>query len=388
MVNDVNKFIMPNGDEIKIDGLYGKITNCLLEVPQRIKLELNDGTLTLKAGSQVIVPNGFKADGTTPKFDYVTIESDMTTIGWSKLSGMVFAKSNKRLDFTSNAQITSGNSATLSGGNVWYDTATNTVKRCNDSSTWTSGYSFPICLATSDGSNATSESPFSSIDQTFNGMGYIGSTVWVDKGVKGLAPNGRNEDGTLRNIEFTTDNITTVSVSDPIKYFGIKIENNKIKAGVYGKNLYDEETNAVIYNNVARKWMYTGTLTCSSGNITSFQPKQPFRAVDTSSLTECQVVIDTYVNGTSGYRIWSDGYCEQWGGYGTAYTSYTTKTITFLKKFKDTNYCLVHSSSANGSIYEGATYTKTTKNFSVVNSINYNSLASWKAGGYLAEGEY
>lgn len=103
---------------------------------------------------------------------------------------------------------------------------------------------------------------------------------------------------------------------------------------------------------------------------------------------KCIHIIDTYINGTSGYRIWSDGYCEQWGGYGTAYTSYTTKTITFLKVFKDTDYYLVHSNSYNGSTYEGATYTKSTNNFSVINSMNYNSLASWKAGGYLAEGEY
>ena len=59
-----------------------QITNCLLEVPQRIKLELNDGVLTLKAGSEVIVPNGFEADGTTPKFDYVDIESDVISIQW------------------------------------------------------------------------------------------------------------------------------------------------------------------------------------------------------------------------------------------------------------------------------------------------------------------
>lgn len=49
-------------------------TNRILEIPQNIKLELNNGTLTLKAGSKVYVPNGFEEDGTTPKFDAVTIE--------------------------------------------------------------------------------------------------------------------------------------------------------------------------------------------------------------------------------------------------------------------------------------------------------------------------
>ena len=40
----------------------------------------------------------------------------------------------------------------------------------------------------------------------------------------------------------------------------------------------------------------------------------------------------TYVSGTSGYNIWSNGLCQQWG-----YTKAGT-TITFAKKFKDANY--------------------------------------------------
>ncbi|MBQ9150293.1 hypothetical protein IJX73_05110, partial [bacterium] len=57
-----------------------QITNCITEIPQRINLELTDGVLTLKAGSVVTVPNGFEIDGQTPKFDYVTIDSDKQLI--------------------------------------------------------------------------------------------------------------------------------------------------------------------------------------------------------------------------------------------------------------------------------------------------------------------
>ena len=53
-------------------------TNRILEIPQDIKLELNNGTLTLKAGSKVYVPNGFESDGTTPKFDVITTTSDLS----------------------------------------------------------------------------------------------------------------------------------------------------------------------------------------------------------------------------------------------------------------------------------------------------------------------
>ena len=54
-----------------------QITNCITEIPQDIKLELNNGVLTLKAGSKVYVPNGFEADGTTRKFDEIVFDSDL-----------------------------------------------------------------------------------------------------------------------------------------------------------------------------------------------------------------------------------------------------------------------------------------------------------------------
>lgn len=47
------------------------LTNCLTEIPQDIKLELSNGTLTIKAGSKVYVPNG------VGKFDVVTIQKDV-----------------------------------------------------------------------------------------------------------------------------------------------------------------------------------------------------------------------------------------------------------------------------------------------------------------------
>ena len=50
---------------------------------------------------------------------------------------------------------------------------------------------------------------------------------------------------------------------------------------------------------------------------------------------KCIHIIDTYINGTSGYRIWSDGYCEQWGA------SVNASNVTFLKKFINTDWNFV-----------------------------------------------
>lgn len=252
-----------------------QITNCLLEVPQRIKLELNNGTLTLKAGSEVIVPNGFEADGVTPKFDYVDVESDVSGLGWVTSTGMfLLHRENLSLSFSDVSQITSGTSSTISGGNIWYDTTSNTVKRCDDGSTWRSGYSLPFCLAKSSGSNLSGVSTISSLDQIFNGMGYIGSTVWVDKGVKGLIPNGRNEDGTLNNIEYETSTIGTQTLDgETTGSFTLNVWSNGIVAGTNAK--YDSTLNKIIGSSKGTSCFEAGQFYAANGKITSFAPKQP-----------------------------------------------------------------------------------------------------------------
>ena len=57
--------------------------------------------------------------------------------------------------------------------------------------------------------------------------------------------------------------------------------------------------------------------------------------LDTSTFNTTPHIVETYKNGTSWYRIWSDGWCEQ-GGY--ANTNATSVIVTFLKPFIDTNY--------------------------------------------------
>lgn len=62
---------------------------------------------------------------------------------------------------------------------------------------------------------------------------------------------------------------------------------------------------------------------------------------DWFKLPTCSVrtVIDTYVNGTSWYRIWSDGWKEQ-GGVVLTGNSATPVTVTLLTPFSDANYTL------------------------------------------------
>lgn len=318
------------------------ITNCLLEVPQRIKLELNDGTFTLKAGSQVIVPNGFEADGTTPKFDEVVVDSDISTKDTSKTGQYFISFGGETLQLGDVTHSVSGTTPPTQNFSLYYNTSENIVNRYASDVTTPSitGCSLPLCIVTMDSTG------FASIDQVFNGFGYIGSTIWVDKGVKGLIPNGRNEDGSLRNIEWANDSVkiitnNTVNTVNRV-VIGDTLEfDNYINMseflGVFSspppitgaRSTYYNDNENIMYINHNNQWDKTNRLLCadismSSGEITSFQPKLPFRAVDYNDKSEI-----------SGWGMPSNKYIDlTLGASGSTYTApangyaYLSRTTT------------------------------------------------------------
>ena len=66
--------------------------------------------------------------------------------------------------------------------------------------------------------------------------------------------------------------------------------------------------------------------------------------VSTSDLSEIYPVVETYSNGTSWYRLYSDGWCEQ-GGYSTTNGTYA---ISLLKSMANTDYSVSLIESSNG----------------------------------------
>ena len=287
----------------------GMITNCLLEVPHKIKLNIVEGTLNLLAGSKVYIPNGFEADGITKKFDEIVIDNN---VSYSDVYGdtrMMFLNTNSMtmdgygLSLCFSGPIPPTESMYL----FWYDTEKNLMKRSVDFGvTWLSGFSLPLCIQSN-----TVNKGITSIDQVFNGMGYIGSTVWVDKGVKGLIPNGISEDGTLANINSETHGIyiytfdstynrkhiislttgSEYSISGmSYKYTGYVYCQNEKPAGV-DKWWYHISENQwkYIHNDgeIANYfWLDVGECDLVNGIITSFKPYVPFKIIN--NLTGCE----------------------------------------------------------------------------------------------------
>lgn len=292
------KFLQTNGSNtVWTDAVdYTNITNCITAIPQDIKLELNNGTLTLKAGSKVYVPNG------SGKFNVVTISNDLSSnSSWTTNKVMLVLNKNYNGFYSfvlENQYSGTTEPSNPNAGTIWYDTTNNLIKRYSGTS-WESGESFPICIA-----NMVSGTGVTSIDQVFNGFGFIGSCLFALPGVKLLMPNGRNSDGSLNNFEYTTLNpAVSKEIPGNNDYFlgftsGGGFKRNQVFSGFYVSDSFISTSSqrCLLFNTTDNFYYSTGdygatwnkytllaqigTFTGNNGKISQLNIWQPFRAVD------------------------------------------------------------------------------------------------------------
>lgn len=96
-------------------------------------------------------------------------------------------------------------------------------------------------------------------------------------------------------------------------------------------------------------------------------------------------VKETWQSGTSWYRIWSDGWIEQGGAWGTNTGAWAEASVTYLKAYKDTNYQLFVQ--GNWSSAECSSCKITSRSTAGFTGIYANNLYSvmpswWYACGY------
>ena len=106
---------------------------------------------------------------------------------------------------------------------------------------------------------------------------------------------------------------------------------------------------------------------------------------------KCIHIISTYVNGKSGYRIWSDGYCEQWGE--STFNS-GGSTVSLLKTMKSTEYIVTNMFVSTKTDDYGEGINVNVRTVSSFTAHGYHStaltnvLCKWLVKGYLASGQY
>ena len=286
------------------------ITNCITEIPQDIKLELYDqgGNIygRIKSGSKIYFSNGFENDGVTPKFSTKTLTSDYSFGPFSYKTGWVSfidEGGTVGLSIFTKTETVSERPSSPDTDTLYYNTSTNKTE-WKGSYSWLTNISLPLCFTYG-----------TSGYQVFNGFGYIGSTVFALSGVKGLIPNGRNADGTLKNISYSVDSVRTFTQGS-YTYSGIVgVDIDGTLMAVSNTDYkYNEKENFNIYTPLNGKMyrFWIADVTYSSGVITSFVPKTAFHALDWNDKT----ILGPEVYRANGLLLNSSGdTCE---GVGTA----------------------------------------------------------------------
>ena len=257
---------LSSAGQMIIDSQNGTISNCILDIPQDIKLELNNGTLTLKSGSIVTYPNGTQVQTT----------SDLTTTNTANYRMLVFFTGTQII--TRLISVSSSGSTNVNAGvawNSWYDTTNNIMRVYGADGTTEQQCALPLAIIN------TTNGAISSIDQVFNGFGYIGSSLFVLPGVKHLYAQGLNSDGTLKSELHTVNSLIIRTETGGTNTYGFAFGGN-IGLGDYS---YDIKTNYVYFGVQTRPSLtYAGTTRVENGVIKSLDISLPVRLATTEML--------------------------------------------------------------------------------------------------------
>ncbi len=323
---------------------YTQVTNCIKEIPQRVKYTLNNGTLTILKGSVAIVPYGTEDLTGTHPIGSTFINDNFKVVDTQFANGKFFVWVELQNDISQNSTVgdtavaerfvalnisgeiagsliwnvnsSSGDTAPTSGSWQWYQLTNNKIVHTVSGSTVdNSCLSFPILKAISNNGVV-----FSSVSKVFNGWGNIGSTVWVDKGVKALFPNGSNNDGTVNNIDWTNPQLFIYTFPDnTTNNYNLYLRlpeptpNSPLLAvGYWGPAIVFESTqepvtpgsgvHALWYNPDVKIWQETtgngiwtqvyfcpmGSNTTTDGVISNAVYKHPFVAADAQDFANVQ----------------------------------------------------------------------------------------------------
>lgn len=314
---------------------YRNLTNCILEVPQDIKLAHSsvNKQLTLKSGSALYIPDGF--NGTKPKFIRVVVSGDQTG---GTGSGRYFYCYNPSQNLFGASQVATSAEEPESPVNLqyWYDTANNKMKRYINNA-WVEGFSLPFCVASTE-----------AVLDIFNGFGYIGRTNYALPGVRGLIAVGRNADGSLKTREFVVRDVITKTEKWGVEPYVLNISADssaEYMGFVRAQDYYEQDTqpnepdgswgkwfsprdNMVYQDKDSTAWtsvtsVFVGTMSINSDrSIAGIDIKLPFKAVDQNDFNKLdEEVVKTGGDQTiSGVKTFTDVIERPFtfGSYGTA----------------------------------------------------------------------
>ena len=177
------------------------ISNCILEIPQNIKLTLENNVLTLKAGSILTRTGSTYATSTTTVDRTYTISSSFTSGFYLIFADRANIHAPRILSKVSSGNSSSFPTDNLDQFNVYFNIDDQLIyKYDNTTSTWVNYFSYyPICLIEMKSGIASFAKDDNGYDIIFNSMCFMGKYAIAYPKIKGLIADGLNEDGTLKS---------------------------------------------------------------------------------------------------------------------------------------------------------------------------------------------
>ena len=182
--------------------------------------------------------------------------------------------------------------------------------------------------------------------------------------------------GNQTGVDTYTINGSTVSVAYTLSKTGSKIVDSSYRTQV--TSVYNEFGNTPYY-------------TINEGVNYTLPQGELYGKIESKLSASTLHITETYKNGSSWYRVYSDGWCEQGGYLTNTLTSAGSLNLTLLKSFADTNYSF-HRSPVWVSIQNATTdpyavgyLSKTTSNVTFgSHTASYVSSINWYACGYIS----
>ena len=187
----------------------------------------------------------------------------------------------------------------------------------------------------------------------------------------------------MKNIEFINSIVRTRTFNFRLKRLCIRQDGFLGNPSDGEKDLvYDEVNNQIKQGDYY--WLEVAQVTASSTSpyaITSLTPKTVFHAADYNDINNIPHIVETYNNGTSWYRVYSDGWCEQGGITGTGVVS-----INLLVNFIDLNYIVLANvlSDDTQQAYSNQVNIKTKTTNSFIFAAASTRIRQWRACGYIS----
>lgn len=211
---------------------FEEATNCILEIPQNIKLELSGNNINILLGSTVVIPNGDVYTTATTK-TYPSSYTTKTAISPSNKYVVIFWNTGAGCVVAPIESVFSGNTqpTTTYTRSYWYNTNDKFLYFTNNTGqTWeksVNGWAFPVCIVEEDSLNNWQFAKDSNgNNMIFNGAGFIGHHAFVYPNVKALSGIGISTNGKY-NSQIDTTNIFSI----------IELNSSSPTAG-YSKVLY------------------------------------------------------------------------------------------------------------------------------------------------------